>query len=180
MIHYRPMTPHETVAVCHLVAHVFSATVAPLFEPTGVAEFLQYLTPHELVKRLQHEHEVWVAEQAGKIVGVIEVRDGNHISLFFVDQTQQGRGIGRRLLKTAITACHQHNPTLTSISVHATPNAVPIYTHLGFQAVASEQVDRGMRYLPMTLDLATWDKQLPNEPTPKSKLLMHQRRQNNE
>jgi GNAT superfamily N-acetyltransferase len=153
-MHYRRMTVHETAAVAHLAAHVFSASVAPLFEPVGVAEFLHYLAPHELAKRLHHEHEVWVAESGGKLVGMIEVRDGAHITLFFVDQAYQGQGIGRHLLQHVLESCRQRHPTLTALSVHATPNAVPIYTKLGFHPVAAEQVERGMRYVPMMLSLS--------------------------
>jgi GNAT superfamily N-acetyltransferase len=149
MIHYRRMTAHETAAVCHLAAHVFTASVAPSFTPEGVAEFLQYLAPHEMVKRLHHEHEVWVAERAGQILGLIEVRDGNHIALFFVAQAYQGLGIGRRLLETVIQVCHTRQPTLAALTVHATPNAVAIYRRLGFVPTAPEQAERGMRYVPM-------------------------------
>lgn len=155
MFHYRLMKNHETAAVAHLAAHVFSATVAPYFEARGVAEFLQYLAPHEMVKRLHHEHEVWVAEQAGQIIGMIEVRDGNHVTLFFVDQSHQGQGVGRQLLTAVIQACQARNPALTALSLHATPNAVAIYQRLGFTPTAPEQSERGMRFVPMTLHLAT-------------------------
>lgn len=155
MFHYRQMTAHETHAVCHLAAHVFTANIAPYFDAQGVAEFLQYLAPHELVKRLHHEHSVWVAEHGGQIVGMLEVRHDNHITLFFVDQSHQGQGIGRQLLATVTQACQSRNPALTELSLHATPNAVAIYQRLGFTPTAPEQTERGMRFVPMTLQLAT-------------------------
>lgn len=153
-MHYRPISAHETAAVCHLAAHVFSALVAPLFEPEGVAEFLRYLAPNELALRLQHGHEVWVAEQARKIIGMLDVRNGDHIDLLFVDQAYHGQGIGRRLVETVIDALHTRNPLLSAVSVHATPNAVSFYTRLGFYPIGSLHLERGMRFLPMVLDLA--------------------------
>jgi GNAT superfamily N-acetyltransferase len=152
-IHYRPMYPHEAEAVCHLVARVFCEFVAPHYGPEGVAEFLQYLTPAELWKRLHHDHFLLVAEDHGKLAGVIEIYDNNHISLLFVDKPHHGQGIARTLLNLALAECRRRNPALDEVSVHATPNAVPIYAHLGFQPIAPEQCKQGMRFVPMLLSL---------------------------
>jgi GNAT superfamily N-acetyltransferase len=153
MIHYRPMHPHEAEAVCHLAAKVFHQFVAPDYEPEGVVEFLRYLTPAELSKRLHHDYFLWVADDHGKVVGLIEVYDDNHISLLFVDKEQQGRGIASKLLELALHECRQRNPALAEVSVHATPNAVPFYAHLGFRPTAAEQCKKGMRFVPMVCPL---------------------------
>lgn len=156
-MHYRSMQPHEAEAVCHLVARVFCEFVAPHYEPEGVVEFLQYLTPEELWKRLHHDHFVLVAEDQGALAGVIEIYDNNHISLLFVDKAHQGQGIARKLVELALGECHRRNPALDEVSVHATPNAVPVYTHLGFRPVAPEQCNKGIRFVPMRLNLAEFN-----------------------
>jgi GNAT superfamily N-acetyltransferase len=152
MIHYRPMHPHEAEAVCHLVAKVFRKFVAPCYEPAGVVEFLRYLTPEELWKRLHHDYFLLVADEHGKVVGVIEVYDANHISLLFVDEMHQGQGIAHKLVALALSECRRRNSTLAEVSVHATPNAVAVYEHWGFRPTAAEQCKNGMRFVPMVCD----------------------------
>jgi GNAT superfamily N-acetyltransferase len=147
------MQPHEAEAICHLVAKVFCEFVAPHYEPEGVVEFLQYLTPEELWKRLHHDHFLLVAEDHGKVVGVIEMYDNNHISLLFVDKTHQAQGIARHLVDLALAECRRRNPALDEVSVHATPNAVAVYAHLGFRPIAPEQCRKGMRFVPMRRSL---------------------------
>jgi GNAT superfamily N-acetyltransferase len=153
-MHYRPIHAHEAEAVCHLVAKVFCEFVAPCYEPEGVVEFLRYLTPDELWKRLHHEHFMLVAEDQEKLVGVIELYDNNYISLLFVDKAHQGQGIARNLVELALRQCRQRNPALDEVRVHATPNAVPVYLKLGFQPTAPEQCKQGMRFVPMVRKLA--------------------------
>ena len=152
-VHYRTMQPHDAEAVCHLVAKVFSARVAPHFAPEGITAFLQYLRPTELWKRIHHEHFVLVAEDKSGLVGMIEMRDYNHVALLFVDEGHQKQGIARSLVELAVKACQQQNPELTEITVGATPNAVPVYARLGFQQVEPDHWENGMHTFPMVLRL---------------------------
>jgi GNAT superfamily N-acetyltransferase len=111
------------------------------------------VTPEELWKRLHHDHFLLVAADHGKLVGVIEVYDNNHISLLFVDKAYQRQGIARTLVDLALDECRRHNPALDEVSVHATPNAVVVYAHLGFRAIAPEQWKKGMCFVPMRLNV---------------------------
>ncbi|MFN8494331.1 MAG: GNAT family N-acetyltransferase [Caldilineaceae bacterium] len=154
-IHYRAMQPHDAEAVCHLVAKVFCAHVAPHFAPEGVAAFLQYLRPTELWKRIHHEHFVLVAEDKSGLVGMIEMRDYNHVALLFVAEGHQKQGIARCLVELAVKECQRHNPELTELTVGATPNAVPVYERLGFAQVRPDHWENGMHTFPMALPLAT-------------------------
>jgi GNAT superfamily N-acetyltransferase len=79
-----------------------------------------------------------------RTVGMIEVRDGRHICLFFVDGAFQGRGIGRRLFEAALA---QRESTSGYMEVHASPFSVPVYTALGFRKTA------GIKYVPMRMEL---------------------------
>jgi GNAT superfamily N-acetyltransferase len=99
---------------------------------------------------MRGESFVLVAEEAGEPVGVIDVRDGCHIRLFFVRRDYQGRGIGRSLFEMAVNRCRQADPELTEITVNSSPYAVPIYESLGFYMALPEQVKNGIRHTPMT------------------------------
>lgn len=152
-IHIRPLRPHDEPAVSHLVAHVFTKFIAPLYDPEGVTEFLQYASPAEMSRRLHHEHVIWVAEAHGRIIGMVEVRDFDHISLLFVDEAHQRQGVARGLVAHALEACLAHRPGLAELTVYASPNAVAAYQRWGFRATGPEQLRNGMRFIPMALSV---------------------------
>ncbi len=152
-IHYRMFRPHDEPAVCHLVASVFMQHIAPLYDPEGVTEFLQYASPHETTRRLHHDHAMLLAERHDRIVGVIELRDHDHISLLFVDTAYQRQGIAHELVRRALALCLQHKPDLNTLTVFASPNAVPAYERFGFHVTQPEQVRNGIRYVPMAMNV---------------------------
>jgi hypothetical protein len=81
----RPMRPEEARPVCDLVTRVFNQFVAPTYAPEGAREFLRYVDPAKLVQCSQGNHCTIVAESRWQIVGMVEVRNGNHVSLLFVE-----------------------------------------------------------------------------------------------
>lgn len=153
-IHYRMFRPHDEPAVCHLVASVFMEHIAPLYEPEGITEFLQYASPHETTRRLHHDHVMLLAEHHDRIVGVIELRDFDHISLLFVDMVYQRQGIAQELVQRALEMCLQHKPALKTFTVLASPNAVPAYERFGFCITEPEQMRNGIRYVPMAMEIS--------------------------
>ncbi len=90
-----------------------------------------------------------VAELQGRIVGAIEVRNCDHISLFFIDGESQRKGIGQELWRRALDACLADRPDLARLTVHSSPNAVEAYQSLGFRAEGPEQTVNGIRFVPM-------------------------------
>ena len=150
---YRAMKAGEEQQVCDLVVRVFTKFVAPLYSPEGVHEFLTYAAdPGQLRSRLRANRFVLVAEIGGRrIVGAIEVRNCDHISLFFIDGDSQRKGIGRELWRRALDACLANREDLTKITVHSSPNAVEAYQRLGFQPEGPEQTINGIRFVPMAL-----------------------------
>ncbi len=144
-ITYRPMTPEEATVVCDLVTRVFNQFVAPTYAAEGAREFLRYVDPAKLVQRSQGNHSTIVAESQGQIVGMVEVRNGDHISLLFVDAREQKRGIARGLMQRVIAL-----ENCQRITVHSSPNAAPIYARLGFTPDGPEQTTHGIRFVPMT------------------------------
>ena len=147
---YRAMNAGEEQQVCDVVVRVFHEFVAPLYSAAGVQEFLTYgADPDQLRGRLLSNHSVLVAEIQGRIVGVIEVRDSDHISLFFTDGEAQRKGIGRELWRRALDACVSSQPDVARITVNSSPNAVEAYQKLGFQVEGAEQTVNGIRFVPM-------------------------------
>jgi GNAT superfamily N-acetyltransferase len=147
------MEPGDEDSVTSLVARVFDRHVAPLFSEEGVQEFLRYVSPDALRQRSNSNHFVLVARAGQDIVGAIEVRNHNHVSMLFVDTASQRQGIARELLRRALVICRGHRPHGREIDVNSSPNAVPAYERLGFRPKGPEQIEQGIRFVPMVLDL---------------------------
>ena len=151
VVSIRRMKHGEEGIVCRLVVEVFSEFVAPLYSQEGVSEFLRYIDPDLMSKRAKSNHFVLMAESDNRLVGIIEIRNFNHISLLFVCREAQLKGISKQLLDEALKTCSHHNPNLSHVTVHSSPNAVEAYEHLGFRSDGSEELDRGILYVPMKL-----------------------------
>lgn len=153
-ISYRFMQAGEEGAVCDLVIRVFDEFIAPEYSPEGVQEFLSYIKPNLLWNRSRANHFVLVAVAQGEVVGVIEVRDYDHISLFFVDKEFQQRGIGKELMGRSLGICRNRKSDVSQISVHSSLYAVPVYEKLGFLPSGPRQITNGMIFVPMVLELS--------------------------
>lgn len=152
-IAYRSMTSGEEDEVSDLINRVFDDFIAPGYSPDGVQEFRKYVQAEAIKQRSETDHFLLVAIAAEKIVGVIEIRANEHLSLLFVDSEFQGRKISRELLHRALDICRYHQPDLTQMTVNSSPYAVPIYERLGFDPTGPEEVLNGIRFVPMILNL---------------------------
>jgi predicted GNAT family N-acyltransferase len=152
----RKIEPGEEQQACLLVKRVFDEYVAPLYETEGVEEFLRYVDPDRMVNRLSSNHFVLIAKKGENLLGVIEIRDFIHVSLLFVTGNAQRQGIAKQLLEEALEIC-QSKLALSEVSVHSSPNAVEAYKKLGFKVKGQEQLENGIRYIPMKLRIRTDD-----------------------
>ncbi len=152
-LHYRFLQPGDEAALHTLLVTVFYEFVAQDFLPRGIEEFLSYIETDTLLKRVQGESFVMVALDGDVLVGMIEMRQYNHVALLFVNRPYQRRGIARNLLYESIVLCRLNIPTLAQITVNATPYARPIYQQFGFVQREPEQVQNGVRFIPMVLML---------------------------
>lgn len=147
----RRLEPGEEEEVCKLIQDVFVEFVAPLYEKEGVDDFLHYVDPKVMAERSRSNHFTLLAEDSGNLVGVIEMRGFNHVSLLFVAREAQRRGIARKLLNEGLKISRRNRPDLPEVSVHSSPNAVEAYERLGFKVEGPEKLEHGIRYIPMTL-----------------------------
>ena len=135
------------------VSKVFGEFVAPTYSQEGIEEFMKYIQPDELARRIRGNHFVLIAELSSEIIGVIEVRDYNHIALLFVDPQFQRKGVGRELFRKALEMCRGTEVSLSRLTVNASPNSIKAYESMGFQATDIEQCVNGIRFVPMVLRL---------------------------
>jgi ribosomal protein S18 acetylase RimI-like enzyme len=150
---YRVLRLGEEDAVCRLIEESFNEFVAPEYSETGVKEFFKYSNPQSLKERAEKVHLVLLALDKNKLVGVIEIRSYNHISLLFVKTEYHNKGIAARLLKLSLESSRRANPLLDSVDVNSSPYAVDIYEKLGFERTGVEQEVNGIKFTPMKLIL---------------------------
>lgn len=153
-ITYREIHQGEEENVCKLIIECFNEFVAPGYSEDGIIEFSKYVTLKSTRDRLSRNHFMLLALDGNLIAGVIEVRNNNHISLFFVRKEYQNQGIGRKLYELAIEKCKTLKPDVDVIDVNSSPYAVPIYEKLGFVKVSNEQIANGMRFTPMAIKIS--------------------------
>ncbi len=151
---YRYLSAEDVFEVSELVTHVFNEFVAPEYSFEGVQEFHRYIQPSAFRVRSQTNHFSLIALAQDKVVGVIEMRDHNHVSLLFVAPEFQRRGIAKELLRQVLQICRSNEPMLLEISVNSSSYAVPIYEKLGFRRAGEKQVINGIGFIPMALKLS--------------------------
>jgi GNAT superfamily N-acetyltransferase len=139
----------ELPAARRLIRRVFLRDVAPLLSRKGVATFMAYVRSGALRERPGTDLFTLVARDAGRILGVIAVRDASHVSLLFVAPRARGRGVARTLVGKARAFCLRRRPGLSAMTVNASPNAVVAYERMGFERLGRRRTKKGIRFTPM-------------------------------
>jgi GNAT superfamily N-acetyltransferase len=150
-VQFRDMVAGEEQAVLALVMRGFDELVRPDFSDEGVAEFTR--AARSFVVELPVGHSITVAERDGRLVGMIDLRDSSHVSLFFVESVDRRRGVGQALLQSALGRCRPAGSSPSQVTVNSSPWAVPVYERLGFQATGQEREINGIRFVPMAKQL---------------------------
>jgi GNAT superfamily N-acetyltransferase len=145
----RDAAPGEEEQVLDLVMRSFDQSVRPDFSDEGVAEFSR--AARSLVMEHPAGHLITVAERDGSLLGMIDVRDLSHISLFFVEPSEQGHGVGRALLKAAIEQSIRGGISPLALTANSSPWAVTVYERLGFVPTGPLIEHNGMRAVPMAM-----------------------------
>ena len=139
-IQIRAIQEDEIPVALALVERVFLLFEAPDYSQQGIDTFRTFLQNREMVAELK----LLGAFVCDVLVGVLAMRGGSHIALFFVEREMQGKGVGRALFSAARAACPGDFMT-----VNSSPYAVEIYKRLGFSPLSDEQEKDGIRFTPM-------------------------------
>jgi GNAT superfamily N-acetyltransferase len=175
-MYIRSFHPDDTEPVSRLVRQVFDEHVAPTFEPEGIAEMHAHFSANAIAERAETHltlvalsaprapralgvleaeppgspartefpDEAW--EEAG-VVGVIEVRDQDHVSMLFVKTSQMGRGIATTLMARAEREARAAGKS--AMRVHSSLNAESFYRMMGFAPTGETQKVHGFAFVPM-------------------------------
>ena len=139
----RRLTHEEIPQALELCWRVFWEFEAPEYPPEGVAAFRASLDDPVRTRSLTF----YGAFDGQMLVGVLCMRDCQHIADFFVDAAYHRRGIGRQLFEAM-----RQDYDRQVFTVNSSPYAVEVYRHLGFVPTDAEQLTDGLRYVPMRFD----------------------------
>jgi GNAT superfamily N-acetyltransferase len=146
----RELARGEEAAVAELVMRMFHAYVGHEYGDRGVEEFAGYADSSALRDRFDSgECLILVALCNDELVGMIELRGTDHLSMLFVDDRFHRRGIARALLEGAIQRLAGPGAELSNIEVNSSRYAIPIYRRLGFEISGPEQTVNGITFTPM-------------------------------
>ena len=115
------------------------------YSEQGIETFYNFINNKEITKSFK----VYGAFEDNVLKGIIATdSQKRHISLFFVDKSSQGKGIGKELINIVV-----NNNENSYITVNSSRYAVPIYEKLGFIKMEEEKERDGLKFTPMKLIL---------------------------
>lgn len=121
------------------------------YSEEGIRNFREFLADSALYRMfLIGTYHFFVALDGTQIVGIITLREDNHISLLFVDEAYHYKGIGRKLVECMQVWLKMHEKE-HRLTVNAAPYGVEFYHRVGFLDSGPEREERGIRYTPMVL-----------------------------
>ncbi len=145
----RPAALEDKEAILALMVSVIQTAIEPQYQ----AETVQNVTSN-LDTWVRHpEASVHLlAIRGNAVVGVVLIKDFWNLCSLFVQRSEQGTGIGRRLTLAAVQACKGRSP-IGAVYLNAAPGAVAFYRRLGFSPRESKQ-KLPLGFLPMGITLA--------------------------
>ena len=153
-ITYRMMKPADVEQVSDLVRSAFDEFIGPDYSEQGVAEFHRYADPEAFRERVRGgSHFVMVAEVEGRLAGITEIRDCNHVALLFVGKQFHRRGIARALFDRALQQARVTRPGVERVTMNSSRYGVAAYEKLGFRQTGPERSVNGIVFVPMAMRL---------------------------
>ena len=132
-----------------LAYRTFQKFEAATYTQEGVDNFINFISDPHLFQMFKiGAYHLWVAkDEKGEITGMASLRSGNHISLLFVEEKCQRKGVGTALLKLMEEFVKESGKD--AITVNSSPYGIPFYHVLGFTDTAEEYTNGGMIITPM-------------------------------
>lgn len=149
----RPAYREEWDDAMALAWRTFMRFEAKDYTPEGIGSFQDFITDTVLHRMfVMGAYQLFGAYDNGKMVGMISLRNETHISLLFVDEKYHRIGIGRSLIEyVSDYVLNEEGHHL--ITVNAAPYATGFYHRVGFMDTDTEQINDGIRYTPMELNI---------------------------
>ncbi|MCB0191708.1 MAG: GNAT family N-acetyltransferase [Anaerolineae bacterium] len=142
------MEEKDLEAVSTLCMVSFSNSVAGTLSGEGVSTFSKIASSDAFRTRMKEDNVILVAECNGRIEGVIELKEGRHVAMLFVAPEHQKKGVGKKLLASALRYAR-----VDTVTVSASLPSVPAYKKYGFACTGDIAESAGLVYQPMEIEL---------------------------
>lgn len=121
------------------------------YQPEGIENFREFISDQWLKKMfLKGEYVMILALDHTRIIGMITIRNINHISLLFVEGIYHRHGVGASLISAAETFLIRIRG-IQRMTVNAAPYALGFYHKMGFVDMDQQQEKEGILYTPMEM-----------------------------
>lgn len=139
----------EWETAMELAFKVFLKYEAKDYGPEGIRSFADFVSDERLKKLFwQGDYLLFVAMDGERMIGLISLRSGNHISLLFVDEQYHRKGVGSALIRYLQSYLLMHTGQV-KMTVNSSPYGIPFYHRIGFLDTGSETKKDGIIYTPM-------------------------------
>lgn len=147
----RPLKENEWEEAMQLAWDTFILFEAPDYSREGINSFKTFIRdPILKTLFLDGKYRTLAAFYNGIMVGILGVRNENHLSLLFVDSEYHKRGIAKALVLNMIEKVYMDYGK-REMTVNSSPYAVGFYHRIGFADTDVEQTTDGIRYTPMII-----------------------------
>lgn len=147
-MHIRKIENKDTQAVSEICMNSFLNSIAATLADEGVATFTKIAAGDSFINRMKEDNLILVAETNGVIKGIIELKEGRHIAMLFVDPAHQRQGIGRALLLSVLA-----HARCNSVTVSASLSSITAYKNFGFRCKGEIAAYCGLVYQPMEIEV---------------------------
>lgn len=133
--------------ISDLVKKIYLKYNSKIDSEEGINNILTFISKENMRLRFYIEGALILVarDKNNKIVGAIELKNFEHISLFFVDDKYFKFGIGKKLFEEV-----KNILKLEKYSVNASDYALEFYKKLGFvQITDSIEIENGVHFYPM-------------------------------
>jgi predicted GNAT family N-acyltransferase len=144
------MKTEEINYVSNMINNVFVEFVGKDYSEEGKNSFKDYINPQNILTRFNEKTSKFLTAQYGnEIIGILEIKNKDHISLFFIKKEFLGKGIGKKLFKYYLRIVENENLGIKTITVNSSIYAEKIYSKLGFVKTSEIQEKDGIKFIPM-------------------------------
>ena len=140
----------EINILSNMINIVFDEFVGRDYSENGNKEFKDYIKTENILKRIDNKtSQFYVARYNNDIIGMLEIKNKEHISLFFVKKEFHRNNIGKNLFENYLKSIKNENFSIKSITVNSSFYAEKIYSKMGFIKTDEMQEKNGIKYIPM-------------------------------
>ena len=141
----------------NMINNVFDEFVGKDYSEEGKKSFKNFVEENSVFERLKNScNKAYVAKYNDEIIGILEIKNNNHISLFFVKKEYHKKGVGKKLFEYFINKIKQENIGINKITVNSSICAENIYSRFGFVKINDIQEKNGIIFIPMECNLCIY------------------------